>query len=194
MNTRTRSTTRTFYASRRSLRSQRGWAMMEIGLGLIVIGLISLGAFLLFSDSQRSVELEQNTQAITRTVANLQSKFGKTNTYGSVSTAIAVQSEAIPKILRRGSAATAENSYGGSITVAAAKCINDDDCATLSWASVPKAQCFDLVVGASRAVRKVVVGSTTVKALDAALDIETLGTTCDGAASHTIAFTIGRGA
>jgi type II secretory pathway pseudopilin PulG len=174
--------------------AQRGLSMVELALVLIVASLILAAAFYGFSQQQRQVEVQENQAAISKIVSTLQSMYGKTGTYGDVTTAIAIQARAIPPNLRIGTGNTAQNSYGGSVTVAPVNCVTTNDCMTLTWAGVPSAQCAELVLGTQSFVRRVVIGTTTIKALDGVLNQATLATTCDGALNLDLIFTFGRGA
>lgn len=176
-------------------RLQRGMSMIELSLVLIVLAIVLASVYWGFSQNQRRVEIAENVQVITEIVGNLQGKFGKTNTYSDITTPVAVKSEVIPGILKV-SANAAQNSYGGDIEIDPAKCVSTTafDCATLKWPKVPKAQCAELVIGASRGARRVTVGGTPVKPLDQALIVSTLAEKCDDADASDIVFTIGRGA
>jgi type II secretory pathway pseudopilin PulG len=174
--------------------AQRGLSMVELALVLIVASLILAAAFYGFSQQQRQVEVQENQSAISKIVSTLQSMYGKTGTYGDVTTAIAIQARAIPPNLRIGTTNTAQNSYGGAVTVAPVNCVTTNDCMTLSWGGVSPSQCAELILGVQSYVRRVQIGATEIKALDGVLNQATLATTCDGAGPHNLIFTFGRGA
>lgn len=174
--------------------AQRGLSMIELGLVLIVVAIIGVGVYQAFANQQRRTEIDQNQAVISNILGALQAQFGKTNTYGDITTAVAVQSRVFPADLRIGTTNTAQNSYGGLIEAAPATCVSTNDCATLSWPSVPRAQCSEIVTLVQPYARRVQIGTTDVKPLDGALNVGTLSTTCDGAATHTLVFTVGRGA
>ena len=198
MKTEIQSTTKSLRsrASKGVRRLQRGMSMIELSLVLIVLAIVLAGVYWGFSQNQRRVEIDENVQAITEIVGNLQGKFGKTNTYSQITTEVAVRSQVIPGILRVGTTIAAQNSYGGAIEVNPAKCMSDNDCVTLKWEKVPNAQCSELIIGASRGARMVEVGSEKVKPMDLPLKLELLAQKCDDAAAtfKDLVFTIGRGA
>lgn len=178
-------------------RAQRGISMVELSIVLVIIAVILSAVYYGFSQNQRRAEVDENVNMITQVVGNLQGKFGKTNTYGAVTTAVAVQSNAVPDILRVVGTNTAQNSYGGAITVAptaAGTCPGTNDCVTVVWSDVPRAQCADLVIATSRVARQISVGAEVVKALDAALGVADTATQCDAAAAADLTFVVGRGA
>jgi type II secretory pathway pseudopilin PulG len=174
--------------------AQRGLSMVELALVLIVASLILAAAFYGFSQQQRQVEIQENQGSISKIVSSLQAMYGKTGTYGAVTTEIALQSRAIPPNLRIGTGATAQNSYGGVVAVAPVTCVTANDCMTLSWGGVSPNQCAELILGVQSFLRRVQIGAVEIKALDGVLNQVTLSTTCDGAGPHNLIFTFGRGA
>jgi prepilin-type N-terminal cleavage/methylation domain-containing protein len=179
-------------------RSQRGMSMVELSLVLIVLAVVLAAVYYGFAQNQRRVEIDENVQAITEIVGNLQGNFGKTNTYGQVTTAVAVQSQTIPGVLRVPTTNTALNSYGGLIAVAGLNCpgIAGDvnGCVQIDWPGVPRAQCVELAIGASNGTRRVSVGATVVKPMDLPLVVADLATQCDANVTSNLTFIIGRGA
>lgn len=175
----------------RSRMSQRGFGLVELSLVLIVVAIAMYAGYMAFASNSRSVELQANTGAVTTTAAELQKKFGKTNKYASVTTALSVRSRAISEDLRIPSTDTAQNSYGGAITTAPANCSGTADCVDLVWSNVPEDQCIDIVVGTERVARAVNVGTTAVKPLDGTLDMAALSAQCNSGAVN-VTYRIGR--
>jgi type II secretory pathway pseudopilin PulG len=174
--------------------AQRGLSMVELALVLIVASLLLAAGFYGFSQQQRQVEIQGNQGSISQIISSLQAMYGKTGTYGDVSTAVAIQSRAIPPNLRIPGTNTAANGYGGAVTVAPVNCVTTNDCMTLSWGGVSPNQCAELILGVQSYVRRVQIGAVEVKALDGVVNQATLATTCDGAGPHNLIFTFGRGA
>lgn len=174
--------------------SQRGISMVELSVVLVVVALISAAVFFGLQANARRIEVQDNTSQITEIAAELKKNFGRNNQYGVLTTALAVQSRAIPEQLRV-TATTAQNSYGGLVTTVvspAATCTLAGACADLLWPSVPQNQCMDLVIGTSNVARVVDVGGTAVKVLDGQLNMATLATQCEAAASTAITYSVGR--
>lgn len=178
--------------SRKAVASQRGFGLVEMSLVLIIVAIALAVGYQAYQSNTRSVELQSNTGAVTQTAAELQKKFGKTNKYGDATTAVAVRSRAIPQELRVGTGDTAQNSYGGNITVAPANCSGTNDCVDLTWSNVPEAQCIDLVISTEQVARSVVVGGAAVKPLDGGLDVASLSNQCNSGAVSVV-YRIGRG-
>lgn len=172
-------------------RMQKGYSMVELTVVLVVISLIGAAVFFGLQSNTRRIEVGDNGSQVLEIMAELKKKFGRSNQYGAMTTALAVQSRAIPEQLRV-TATTAQNSYGGVITVAPATCVTANDCATITWPGVPQAQCMDFVIGTQSGARTLSVGGTAVKPLDLALNMATLATQCEAAATSPVVFTISR--
>jgi len=175
-----------------SQRGAKGFLSLEMGLVLLVVSIAIVSAVLYYRDNLRKIAINDSTQHILGSAANLRAKYGQTNRYGAVTTALAVRSGAIPQTLRDGAAATATNSYGGAVTVAPASLNGANDSVVITWPNVPTAQCSDIVSNAEREMRQVAVGSSTVKPNNGALDIDALETACESASAVAIQFWVGR--
>jgi prepilin-type N-terminal cleavage/methylation domain-containing protein len=173
-------------------RKQRGMSMLELSVVLVVVALIGAAVYAGLQSNSRRVELQDNQNLVTEISAELQKKFGKTNTYGAVTTALAVQSRAIPDQLRIPGTTTAQNSYGGAITVTPVTLTQVNDAALVTWNNVPQAQCMDLVIGTERGARRVQVAGAVVKPTDGALAVATLAAQCESAGTVAVAYSVGR--
>lgn len=173
-------------------KSESGFLSLEMGLVLLVIALAIVAAVLYYRDNLRKTSTNNTTQQILTTSANLRAKYGQTNSYGTVTTAMAVRSGSIPEALRDGTAASATNTYGGAITIAPASLNGANDSLQVSWPNVPNTQCSDVVTNIEREMRQVSVGSTVVKPNNGAIDLSALETACDAASGVTINFWVGR--
>ena len=173
-------------------RQQAGDFMLTLVIALIVVAVIVGKAFLNYRDTSRKEENNAVASAITIIAGDLRKNFGMNNEYGSLTTAIAVKSGAIPRNFRDGTADTASNMWGGTVTVAPATITVDNDVANLAFTKVPSAQCYDIVSATQSLARRITVGSSTAKAADATLNAATLATACDSATDVTITWAIGR--
>lgn len=175
---------------------KRGITMIEMGLVLTIGAILIGGVVLMFERRANSAEVADNVNNITDVAANMKSRFGTANRYPALTTAVAVQSGAIPATLREGAANTARNSYGGAITIAptaAADCGGSaSGCSTLTWSAVKGRQCNDLVLGAESAARSVAIDGTVVKVLDGVIDAAATAAQCDDNTAKDITMVIGR--
>ncbi len=171
---------------------QDGFLSLEMGLVLLVVALAIVAAVLYYRDNLRKTSINNTTQHILTTAANLRAKYGQANAYANVTTALAVRSGSIPEALRDGTAATATNTFGGSITATPATLSGANDSVQVAWPNVPPNQCSDIVTNVEREMRQVGVGSTTVKANNGTIDFAALETACDSDTAVTINFWVGR--
>src|SRR5438105_4241383 len=139
--------------SRGARTAQRGFTMLELSIVLVIAGVLAATAFIGFQTNARRNSVRDNTGLVTETAAELKKKFGMTNTYGAINTALAVQSRAIPEQLRIPTTNTAQNSYGGLITVAPGTLTVANDVAVMTWAAVKQGECMDLVIGTADTAR-----------------------------------------
>lgn len=173
-------------------RKQSGDFMVSLSVALIIVAIISAGVFIAFNSNTRKNEIKETTNAVISTAANLRQNFGINNTYGSVTTAIAVQSRTIPAEQRISGTNTAANAYGGAITIASNTLTATDDVAELTYNQIPSSQCVDIVLGSVAAGRKITVAGVTVKATDSAINIATLAGACENASNVAVVWSVGR--
>lgn len=173
-------------------RKQAGDFMVSLSIALIVVAIISAGVFIAFRENTRKNEVKETINAVTATAANLRKNFGINNTYGSVTTAIAVQSRTIPEEQRNPGTTTASNAYGGAITVVPATLTSANDAVEIKYTRVPSSQCVDIVLGTQGTARTMNVNGISVKHWDGAINLATLATQCEAAANATIDWYPGR--
>ena len=178
-------------------KNQRGFSLMEFSLWAVVVAILVGAMYFAFAQNQRRAEVQNNITQITVTAANLQRLFGNGNQYAAVTTALMVQSRAIPDELRIGGvgATTAGNSYGGLVSAgptAAAVCGGAGACVDLNWTAVKQSQCIDLVTGVESSARVLTVAGDVVKPLNGTLNMATLATACERAATSDLLLAIGR--
>lgn len=171
---------------------QRGFALLEFGIALLLVGILGAAIFAAFQRHNRTIAIEANANLIHETVANLQKTFGHNNNYGTVTTALAVQYNAVPSMLRNAGTATAQNSYGGNITVTPTTLAQPNDALLLSWGSVPKEQCADLAQSIEDASRRLEApAGTIVKPDGGTLNPTTLAASCESSNATDLVLAVG---
>lgn len=178
--------------SKLTRRGQRGVSVMSVLLGMVIAAGVAAVAFDQFTDSQRKSRIAAATSEIATIVTEAQKVYGTGNQYGNVTTAIAVQGNVIPARLRVAGTNTAQNKYNGAIALAPATITTANDSLILTYSNVPQADCMDVAMAADRMIRRLVIGANTPKAADAAMNVGTLATSCDAAATANLAFAFGR--
>lgn len=173
-------------------KKQKGEGLVSLAVALIVIAIIVGGLYSVFRDMNQKEATSTAVQQINQIGGSLRKNFGVHNQYGGITTAVAVQSRTVPDSLRITGTNTAQNSFGGLITFAPASLTNADDAAAMTWGNIPPANCAEIVIGSQNTARRITVGTTVVKAIDAPLVVATLTTACDVAAPLPITWDIGR--
>lgn len=173
-------------------KNQNGDFLVSLTIALIIVGLIVMSAMNWYRENSAKADVSEAIKLVNSIGGNLRSQFGANNEYANLTTAIAVQSRAIPKSLRVTGGNTANNPYGGAITAVPVNCSGTSDCVSQSWANVPAAQCAELVLGTMSGARRITVAGTVVKPLDGSISSSGLGTACDAAAPVTIVWDHGR--
>lgn len=177
---------------RKSLRSQAGDFIVSLSIALIILAVISIVAFIAFRDDTRKNEMTVTVQNVIKTAGLLRANFGVNNNYGVVTTAVAVQARAIPESQRITGTTTAQNSYGGAVTVTPATLTQANDAVALSYMNIPSHSCAEIVIGSQHQARRIAVGGTVIKPTDAALNMAALTAACDTGAPVEVIWTVGR--
>lgn len=156
---------------------QRGFSSVELGLTLLVVAILVVGAITLFTKNLRKTSINDNVSQLQQIAGTAKATYGAQNQYVKVDLAVAVQGHIIPDELRDGTAKTATNKFGAPITV-------EPDGATkdmlkVFWGNVPSNQCLDIVTGVANQMRRIQVGTVDAKPLDLELDAGALPGTCE---------------
>ncbi len=175
-----------------SPRKQRGF-IISVLLALVVGAIIAVIFYNQYSDSNKKVRVEAAVGEITPIIASAQKVYGSVNQYGAVTTAIAVRTGVIPERMRVGTGTTAQNRYYGAVTFTPATITTANDSLTLGYDRVAKDDCQELVINLIPLARRIQVGTTDVKPADAQINVATLATACDAAATSLLNVTFGRG-
>jgi Tfp pilus assembly protein PilE len=177
-----------------SRRRQAGDILVTLMIALIVLAVMAGAAYVWYSDTSKQQATKDAAAKINYIAGKLQSQFGVNNDYPNITTAVAVQSRAIPPDMRVSGANTAVNMFGGTVSVAPSNCSATNDCAAMTWTNVPADNCTDLVLMTAKMARRITVAGTAVKVLDGAMPSATLTGKCDAAAPVTIVWDYGRSA
>lgn len=169
-----------------------GFVSIEMALVMLIVLILVAVGVNRYTENLRKNSISENTSDLILMAATAKKKYGQSNEYASITTALAVKGQVIPKNLRDGTADTASNSFGGAITVAPATLTGADDAINITWPNVPKDQCSDIVVGIKDSARRIAVGGTDVKALDTKLNMATTETACEAGDTVTLNIYVGR--
>ena len=171
-------------------RRQRGNALVFSMLALVIGGIVLALGVNYYQSSQANAQVQSTIGEIGAIIGSAQQNYGQYG-YTGLTTAIAVGSRVIPETRADSNGRTARNSYSGAITLVDNSSATADT-AALTYANVPAAQCTQIINGAQSMARQIMVGSTEVKPLDAAIDVAKLNQQCIAAANVSIEFVFGR--
>lgn len=175
-----------------SRRHQGGWSILQVLLGLVVLGVFVTVAVDQYQSSNRKGRIEGATQEFIDIAGTAQKNYGQSNQYGSVTTAIAIQGGVVPLKRRNKGTNTANNIYNGAITFAPATINTANDGLSITYANVTGSDCQQLVQNTSNLARQIFIGATQVMPTDGDVNLATLSTTCDATAAVDVRWVIGR--
>jgi Tfp pilus assembly protein PilE len=178
--------------TRRPFAKQRGDAMLSVTVALIILAIIAGGIFMAFRENTRKNEVKEAVSLVSSIGSEMRQKYGSTNMYRDVTTAIAVQSRAIPESYRVAGTNTAQNVWGGAITIAPVDLTSANDAVALTMNAVPQNECMDIVTGTQAVGRRVRVAGVAVKPTDAELSLANLATQCESGPNVAIEWAVGR--
>ena len=176
----------------RPVARQQGFLSLEAGLVLLVVALAIVAAVIYYRDNLRKTSINTNVTQMLATAGAARSTFGQANRYVDVTTAIAVSANVIPSTLRMGTEQTATNGFGGAIEAAPAQLTTANDALRIEWPNVPSGQCIEIAMGIQGELRRLDIAGTTVKPIDAPLNLATTTTACESAGTVAIAMFVGR--
>lgn len=143
-----------FHSRISAKKAQKGITLVEVSIGLIIAAIIAAAAFAAFQNNSRRTAVRDNINVITEVAAELKNKFGRSNSYATLTTQGAVRGVVVPPDLRD-VGDTAVNSYGGPIEFYPAQINTVNDSAALVWRQVPVNQCTDLILGVEGSAREI---------------------------------------
>lgn len=159
-------------------KNQKGFTLVELMLGLLIIGAGLIGIVGLYNvNSSKSATQEEirNLDAIRGGVKEL---YGSAAAYTGVSNTILTNAGVFPDKMKKG--ASVKNVWGGDVTVAVDG--GDSTKFTITYALVPKENCLKLGAANPSAWVSAKVGATSIT------DVATANTAC-AAATNTLVFT-----
>ena len=176
-------------------KAQGGFTLIEFMIAAALIIAASVVVFNMSQASKVASQVHAESQALSSAAARIKSAFNSRPSYAGLNDAFAIAAKAFPEGMITGTTLT--NTWGGGVTLGTVTVngVNDKGF-TVTYASVPKAQCVDLAsamdggfgkievtVGATPAVVKNTLPGVTAVPFDATA----LAGACDE--GSTIVFT-----
>ena len=164
-------------AKRLVRKAVRGISFIPILLGLVIVALFTVVAVNQYNDASRTTRIESAQSQITSIITNAQRSYGAARQFASVTTAMAIQGNVIPKTMHI-SVNTALNTYDSTVALFSQTISQAGDGLRLTYPVYPD-DCQEIVLRNLPLTRRITVGTTVVRPTDGAINMGTLATACD---------------
>lgn len=144
-----------------SKKRQKGFTLAEILFALVIIIAAAVIALTAFGQANSSQEGKEAQDQLTQVLGAVRKTYPGPN-YNGVSASSLVTRGVAPTTMVSGSSLV--NTYGGTVTVAAASVASGtDNAVAITFPQIPRAECNVIVNQTHALFGRVVVGTTTVK-------------------------------
>lgn len=172
---------------------QSGFTLVELGI-VVAIAAIIIGIGLVVVPSiLASTRANAEISELPTIATKIQRAFANQPNYGALTQAGIVNLNVFPDSVVDKTAGTIVNRWGGAVTVAPATLSQANDAVAITSNDIPTAECLQIGQGVEGSMRRIVVGTTEVKAPGTtAANPTALGTACNATATVTMVFTLGK--
>jgi prepilin-type N-terminal cleavage/methylation domain-containing protein len=159
-------------------KKQRGYSMIEIAIGTVIVGLLLAVTISyvrgIIADNRANDELKE----IPLVMSKLTKMYSNRPNFNGVTTAVAAQNNVYPPERINAGGVTLNNRFGGAITVAAGTTLQADDSVVLTYTGVGASECKTMVPQLEKSMTQITVGGTVVMPIGGNVNFATLGTSC----------------
>jgi len=159
-------------------KKQRGYSMIEIAIGTVIVGLLLAVTISyvrgIIADNRANDELKE----IPLVMSKLTKMYSNRPNFNGVSTAIAAQNNVYPPERINTGGATLNNRFGGAITIAAGTTLQADDSVVLSYTGVGASECKTMIPQLEKSMTRIMVGASEIMPVGGTVNFGTLGTAC----------------
>lgn len=173
-------------------KNQKGFTLVELMMVIAVIGVIGLGAVIVFGKAMSKQRVNAEIQTLSEVTSAIQKYYFSKANFGGLSNTIAVSYKLVPDDMIVSAPATIGNRWAGSVTIAPATVSGANDSFSYTTTLVPSKECLDVVQALAPQYTATSVGGTVVKAAGGTLNETTLATQCNSAAAVTIVYTVSK--
>lgn len=174
-------------------KKQKGYSLVELLAGMVIIVLLLAGVFALFNGGLAGGKSIVHNQQLTGLIAGVKGIYTSPAYTGISANQIITAGKAPTNmVVGAGAAATLNNPWGGGVTIASGNFgAGTNNAFVISDAQVPTAECNTVVSGVGPSFVKIAVGATVVKDDSAGTTLTTANvvTACAAAGSNTVVFT-----
>lgn len=177
---------------KRSIKKQRGFTLIELGIVLALSGIVLFYAVSKMTSTGDQVRAQALVGELAQIVQNTKRLYATQGSYNGVTIAALRNNTVFPSSWNGTAAGTITGPFTGAVTVGATTLTTADDAVMITTPNVPTSVCSEAARMLADGVNIITVGGTVVKANNGALNIDTLGTQCSAANSVSFAVTFGK--
>lgn len=176
-------------------KAARGFTLIEILLVVGFIALAGIGIYVVYNKVQTGNAANTEARNLDTLRAGVKNLYGASVNYSGIAPSVLLNGRVVPDNMRDAAGANIINSFGGTVTVAAATYGGGaaNNAFSIGYPNVPADVCSKFVTVGGNAFNRVVVGTTQVKdtASGQILDVAGMTTACNvtGGTGVTITFT-----
>lgn len=156
---------------------QRGYSMIEIAIGTVIVGLLLAVTISyvrgIIADNRANDELKELPLVQSRLVK----LYSNRPDFSGLTTTLAIANNVYPPE-RVTSPTVLNNRFGGTITVAPATGSVANDSVLLTYTGVGASECKSIIPQLEQSMQKIDVGATNVKAIGSPVDLSLVGSSC----------------
>lgn len=175
----------------KKVNNQKGFTLVEMVMVIAVMGVLVIGAVVIFKKSMVKQNVNDEISTITEITSAVQKHYYSKAVYTGLTNTIATSFKLVPDSMI-GGVGTINNRWSGTVTLAPATVNTTDDAFTFTTTLVPTDACLGAGIVLAPQYTAASVAGTVVKAAGAALNEGTLATQCASAASVTMVYTVSK--
>lgn len=169
------------------MNKQRGVTLLELAFVLVVVAIIMVPVYNKFTENRDKAATKDEVDNWLTIAGNAQDKYVNSTDYTGTSETVMKNNNIFPDSMLVGT--IVQNKAKGTVTCGPVNLTGTNDGLECTSTNYPKSWCTSLVQKVDKVMRRIQVGSVSVKALDGALDMAAVGTSCTSGA-NTIKFAI----
>lgn len=185
-----------FFGAARHGSTERGISLINIAIILVVSALLTSAALLYYNRYTTKTRVQNEIQTITDLRANVVTygaRVGQFTAANATLTALAGQNFFPPtNVSVSGGTTTVTNQWGGDLSVAVGKLVNDGDSLVFTSAGIPDAACTEIAGSLDNVAATIKVNATDTKAAGAKTSAATVTTACNKSDANSIIFTLAK--
>jgi type II secretory pathway pseudopilin PulG len=174
-----------------SLKRQRGFGMLEVGLAFLIIAVAVIWAVYQYNSSRGDTKVQNEVSDITRLLAKTQNAYSSLPDYTGATTQVLINNNVFIPRWVNGARTAVVNNFNGAVTAAPGTLVNANDSIVYTSAGYDGNACADIPARMANATRRMDINGTTVKPDGGNVNPALVGTSCLVNA-NTITYYVGK--